>query len=56
MDPKEKEEYFYHSFDKYNFLSNGNLSVAGINDVQEYDDTVEAMNVMGITDEEKSGY
>lgn len=55
MDSKEKDDYFYQSFDQYKFLTNGNLSVPGINDIQEYEDTVEAMNIMGMSDEEKSG-
>ena len=55
MDPKEKEEYFFQAADKYKFLSCGNLAVAGINDAQEYEDTKEAMNIMGMSEDERSG-
>jgi myosin heavy subunit len=36
-------------------MSNGYVSVAGINDSAEFDDTVEAMNIMGLSEEEQGG-
>ena len=36
-------------------MSNGYVSVAGINDAAEFEDTVEAMNIMGLPEEEQSG-
>ena len=39
----------------YQYLSNGNLSVPGLNDVNEYEDTREAMNIMGMSEDEQSG-
>lgn len=55
MDAKEREEFFFQPAEKYKFLSNGNLPVAGINDAQEYEDTREAMDIMGMPEEEKAG-
>ena len=39
----------------YQYLSNGNLTVPGLNDVNEYEDTREAMNIMGMSEDEQSG-
>ena len=39
----------------YQYLSNGNLSVPGLNDKNEYEDTREAMNIMGMSEDEQSG-
>ena len=36
-------------------MSNGYVAVPGVNDAAEYEDTVEAMNVMGLPEEEQSG-
>ena len=36
-------------------MSNGYVAVPGINDANEYEDTVEAMNIMGMPEEEQSG-
>lgn len=55
MDAKEREEFFFQPAEKYKFLSNGNLPVAGINDAQEFEDTREAMDIMGMPEEEKAG-
>lgn len=41
--------------DKYKFLTSGNVLVAGINDAQEYEDTREAMDIMGMTEDEQTG-
>ena len=55
MDETEKKEFIFESPDSYKFLSNGNLLVAGLNDAQEYADTREAMDIMGLPEEEQSG-
>ena len=39
----------------YQYLSNGNLSVPGLNDLNEYEDTKEAMKIMGMSEDEQSG-
>ena len=55
MDETEKKEFIFESPDSYKFLSNGNVLVAGLNDAQEYADTREAMDIMGLPEEEQSG-
>lgn len=55
MDSAGKKEFILEDPKSYKFLSNGNLPVPGVNDSQEFQDTVEAMNIMGMTDEEQSG-
>lgn len=39
----------------YSFLTNGNLRVPGVDDSAEYRETVNAMNIMGMTTEDYSG-
>ncbi|CAI8034560.1 Myosin-10 [Geodia barretti] len=53
MDEARKAEYLFGEASTYNFMSNGYVSVAGINDSAEFDDTVEAMNIMGLSEEEQ---
>ena len=48
-------EYLFEKPETYTYLSNGNLAVAGINDANDYEDTLEAMNIMGISEEERTG-
>ena len=55
MDSAGKKEFILEDPKSYKFLSNGNLPVPGVNDSQEFQDTVEAMNIMGMSDEEQSG-
>ena len=55
MDSAGKKEFILEDPKSYKFLSNGNLPVPGVNDSQEFQDTVEAMNIMGMTDEEQNG-
>ena len=55
MDDEMKEEFLFSAPDKYKFLTCGNLLVAGLNDNQEYEDTREAMEIMGMNQEEQSG-
>ncbi len=54
MDDAEKKEFLFQQPKTYKFLSNGNLPVPGVNDSQEFEDTKEAMNIMGMSDEEKN--
>ena len=55
MSAKEKADYLFQDPKSYIHLSNGNLPVAGINDAQEYQDTLEAMNIMGMSEDERTG-
>ena len=55
MDSAGKKEFILEDPKSYKFLSNGNLPVPGVNDSQEFQDTVEAMNIMGMSDEEQNG-
>lgn len=49
------EEFLFEDPKSYTYLTNGNLSVPGLNDMNEYEDTREAMNIMGMSEEEQSG-
>ncbi len=55
MNDAEKKEFLVQDAKTYRFLANGNLPVPGLNDSQEFEDTKEAMIVMGMTDEEQAG-
>lgn len=55
MSPTEKKEFILDDPKTYKFLSNGNLPVPGVNDSQEFEDTKEAMNVMGMPEDEQAG-
>ena len=55
MTDSEKKDYLVMDAKTYKFLSNGNLPVPGVNDGQEFEDTKEAMNIMGMSDEEQNG-
>lgn len=48
-------EFLFGDAKSYTFMSNGYVAVPGINDANEYEDTVEAMNIMGMPEEEQSG-
>ena len=55
MDTATKKEFLVQDAKTYKFLSNGNLPVPGVNDGQEFEDTCEAMTIMGISEDEQSG-
>ena len=55
MGEEQQQELLFQPAKSYKFLSNGNLPVAGINDAQEFRDTTEAMNIMGMSEEEQMG-
>ena len=46
------EEFLFEDPKSYAYLTNGNLSVPGLNDMNEYEDTREAMNIMADHDVE----
>lgn len=49
------EELLLESFSNYRFLSAGHVQVPGNQDDEMYDETMEAMNIMGFTPEERTG-
>ena len=55
MPTKERAEYLFQDPKTYHHLRNGNLHVPRINNAQEYLDTVEAMKIMGLSEEEQVG-
>ncbi len=55
MDANTKKEFLVQDAKTYKFLSNGNLPVPGVNDAQEFQDTREAMNIMGMSEDEQNG-
>lgn len=49
------EELLLENFNNYRFLVAGHVQVPGNQDDEMYDETMEAMNIMGLTDEERIG-
>lgn len=41
--------------EKYNFLTNGDICVPGVDEVTEFHDTLRAMNIVGFKDDEIQG-
>uniref|UniRef100_A0A669DIS5 Myosin, heavy chain 11a, smooth muscle n=1 Tax=Oreochromis niloticus TaxID=8128 RepID=A0A669DIS5_ORENI len=50
---KLREELLLEPFSNYRFLSAGHVQIAGQQDDEMYEETMEAMNIMGITEEER---
>uniref|UniRef100_A0A671WHM6 Myosin, heavy chain 11a, smooth muscle n=1 Tax=Sparus aurata TaxID=8175 RepID=A0A671WHM6_SPAAU len=51
---KLREELLLESFSNYRFLSAGNVQIPGQQDDELYEETMEAMNIMGLTEEERT--
>lgn len=49
------EEFIIEDPKNYHFLSNGMVSVPGVDDSAEFQATVESMIIMGMTPEDLSG-
>lgn len=49
------EELLLESFNNYRFLVAGHVQIPGSEDDEMYEETMEAMNIMGLTDEERIG-
>lgn len=49
------EEFILEDPKTYTFLTNGALPVPGVDDALEYQSTVKAMSIMGMTNEDLSG-
>ncbi|XP_071207786.1 myosin-11a isoform X1 [Salvelinus alpinus] len=52
---KLREELLLENFSAYRFLVAGHVSISGQQDDEMYEETMEAMNIMGITEEERTG-
>ncbi|KAK9539701.1 hypothetical protein VZT92_002203 [Zoarces viviparus] len=50
---EKREELLLESFSNYRFLSSGHVRVTGQEDDDLYEETMEAMKIMGFTDEER---
>lgn len=49
------EELLLEPFTNYRFLSYGHVQIPGQQDDEMYEETMEAMNIMGFTEEERNG-
>lgn len=49
------EELLLEPFSNYRFLSDGHVQITGQQDDELYDETMEAMNIMGFSEEERNG-
>lgn len=49
------EELLLEPFSNYRFLSAGHVQLPGQQDDEMYEETMEAMNIMGITEEDRIG-
>jgi len=49
------EELLLEAFSHYRFLSAGNVQITGQQDDEMYEETMEAMRIMGLTEDERTG-
>lgn len=49
------DELLLEPFGSYRFLSAGHVQITGQQDDEMYEETMEAMRIMGLTDEERIG-
>lgn len=49
------EELLLEPFSNYRFLSDGHVQITGQQDDELYEETMEAMNIMGFSEEERNG-
>lgn len=49
------EELLLEPFSNYRFLSSGHVQLPGQQDDEMYEETMEAMNIMGLSEEERIG-
>ncbi len=50
--PKDRVEYLLEDMKSYNYLSNTYVPVQGIDEVEEYNNTIKAMHIMGMNNED----
>lgn len=48
-------ELCLEDYSKYRFLSNGNMTIPGLQDKDLYAETLEAFQIMSISEEERTG-
>ena len=46
------EDWLLESINEYDFLTNGHVPVTGVDDVQEFEATLEAFDIMGVSPED----
>lgn len=49
------EDLLLEPFSNYRFLSSGHVQISGQQDDELFEETMEAMNIMGFTEEERTG-
>ncbi|CAI2312949.1 unnamed protein product [Caenorhabditis sp. 36 PRJEB53466] len=56
LSKSQREQYLIEdSLSKYNFITNGDAKLAGVDDAAEMKETLQAMSIMGLNDEEIGG-
>ena len=50
--PKDRVEYLLDDMKSYSYLSNTYVPVSGIDEVEEYNNTIKAMHIMGMSNED----
>ena len=50
--PKDRAEYLLDDMKSYSYLSNTYVPVSGIDEVEEYNNTIKAMHIMGMNNED----
>lgn len=53
--PQLKEKLLLMDAVKHNYLSNGMIEFPGLDEKQAFQETTEAMSIMGISDEDQQG-
>lgn len=53
--PKLKEKLLLTDAQSHSYLSHGMIEVPGLDEKQAFQETTEAMSIMGITDEDQQG-
>ncbi|CAF0913604.1 unnamed protein product [Brachionus calyciflorus] len=49
---KDRQEYLLDDLKSYNYLSNPYIPIQGVDEVEEYNNTIKAMHIMGINNED----
>ena len=55
IDFRQTEEYLFEDIKNYKYLTNGSLQLAGQDEKELYNQLIEALDVMGLSKDEKSG-
>lgn len=45
-------DFLLEDFTRYRYFTNGNLSISGVNDAEEFQNTIKAMHIMNISNDE----